>query len=333
MDLYSELKKNKQQLENNEISKEEYDERQIFILNKWSGESKSHSHVVNKSKENDLYVTLQLTPTATGAEIKSKYRKLVLKYHPDKNGGTETEEWTNLLKAYQTLSDEDSRALYDKFRTVNNTFMDKASFNYHVGGELWKPYIGDLEIGLWLFSFMDSKLVYVMSAEQKERRHNTRVLNIVRHLQDKLSQFPKHDSGSFEQSLRQEAQRLFMEPNGKELLSLLSDIYIFEARACLGESLEDGILRNISFLYNKYFKFYGGLTYGFLVAIFKEMNQKEFQKVVWNLSISEISSIAHETCEKALDDKEREKSIHLAHSLFFLGKVWEETSKQPEIKP
>ncbi|GES87362.1 DnaJ-domain-containing protein [Rhizophagus clarus] len=267
MDLYSELKKNKQQLENNEISKEEYDERQIFILNKWSGESKSHSHVVNKSKENDLYVTLQLTPTATGAEIKSKYRKLVLKYHPDKNGGTETEEWTNLLKAYQTLSDEDSRALYDKFRTVNNTFMDKASFNYHVGGELWKPYIGDLEIGLWLFSFMDSKLINFLNFR------NT-------------------------------------------ILDRLSKVFVKKLR---------------DFLWNP--MFYGGLTYGFLVAIFKEMNQKEFQKVVWNLSISEISSIAHETCEKALDDKEREKSIHLAHSLFFLGKVWEETSKQPEIKP
>lgn len=48
--------------------------------------------VINQSKETDLYVILQLSPTATEAEIKSKYRKLVLKYHPDKNGSTETEE-------------------------------------------------------------------------------------------------------------------------------------------------------------------------------------------------------------------------------------------------
>lgn len=44
MDLYSELKRNKQQFENNEISKEVFNKRQMSILNKWSGELKNHSH-------------------------------------------------------------------------------------------------------------------------------------------------------------------------------------------------------------------------------------------------------------------------------------------------
>jgi hypothetical protein len=150
--------------------------------------------------------------------------------------------------------------------------MDKASFNYHVGGEFWKPYIGNLEIGLWLFSFTDSKLECVTSAEQKERRHIARVSSIVRYLQDKLSQFPKHDNGSFEQSLRQEARRLSAEPNGKELLSLLGDIYMSEAEAHSGGSFEEGI--DFSSLLRD-FKFYGYLTYGFLVSMVKEMNQDE----------------------------------------------------------
>ncbi|CAB4409943.1 unnamed protein product [Rhizophagus irregularis] len=302
MDLFSELKRIKQQFESDEISKEEYDQRQMSILNKWTGELKNHSHVVNKSKELDLYETLQLTPSATEADIKSKYKKLALKYHPDKNGSTKTEEWTNLLKAYQTLSDKNSRALYDNFGTVVNNFMDKASFNCYVGGEFWKPYIGNLEIGLWLFSFMDSKLGYVMSAEQKERRHNTRVFSIVRYLQDKLSQFPKHDDESFKQSLRQEAQRLLAEPNGKELLSLLGDIYMSEAAAHRGESLEESNISNvISFLTSNFWLF-GSFIYRFLLVMVKKMNQEEIQKIIWKLSISEISSIAHETCEKALKE-------------------------------
>lgn len=152
--------------------------------------------------------------------------------------------------------------------------MDKASFNCYVGGEFWKPYIGNLEIGLWLFSFMDSELAYVMSAEQKKRRHNTRVFSIVRYLQDKLSQFPKHDNGSFEQSLRQEAQRLLAEPNGKELLSLLGDIYMSEAAAHVGGSFEEGISRNFS-LFTNNFWFFGGLIYGSLVSKIKEIDQEE----------------------------------------------------------
>ncbi|CAB4480175.1 unnamed protein product [Rhizophagus irregularis] len=322
MDLYSELKRNKQQFENNEISKEVFNKRQMSILNKWSGELKNHSHVVNKSKEIDLYGILHLSPSATEADIKSKYKELALKYHPDKNSNTKTEEWTNLSKAYQTLSDKNSRAHYDNFGTVSNTFMDKASFNCYVGGEFWKPYIGNLEIGLWLFSFIDSELGYVMSAELKKRRHNTRVFSIVRYLQDKLSQFPKHDDGSFEKSLCQEAQRLLAEPNGKELLSLLGDIYMTEAEAHLGGSFEEGILRNFSFFTNN-FRFFEGLIYGFWV---KEINQEEIQNIVWKLSLSEITSIAHETCEKVLKEYEynEEKFYHLVNSLYFLGKVWKE---------
>ncbi|CAB5382206.1 unnamed protein product [Rhizophagus irregularis] len=335
MDLYSELKRNKQQFENNEINKEVFNKRQMSILNKWSGELKNHSHVVNKSKEIDLYGILHLSPSATEADIKSKYKELALKYHPDKNSNTKTEEWTNLSKAYQTLSDKNSRALYDDFGTVNNTFMDKASFNCYVGGEFWKPYIGNLEIGLWLFSFIDSELGYVMSAEQKKRRHNTRVFSIVRYLQDKLSQFPKHDDGSFEQSLRQEAQRLLAEPNGKELLSLLANIYISEAVAHQGGSFEEGISRNFSFFTNKFGFFEGLIYYGFLIARVKEINQEKIQNIVWKFSLSEISSIAHETCEEVLKEYEynEEKFHHLVSSLYFLGNVWKEISEQPEIKP
>src|SRR5256885_1335895 len=70
----------------------------------------------------------------------------------------------------------------------------KASFNLYVGGDLWKPYIGNLEIGLWMFSFTNN--VEPELVEQKERRHDIRVSNIVRYLQDKLSRFPKQDNSS-----------------------------------------------------------------------------------------------------------------------------------------
>ncbi|GES91864.1 molecular chaperone DnaJ [Rhizophagus clarus] len=228
MDLHEKLRENKRQLEYGEIDENEYNKRKKSLLNKWTDESKKTKKIepihVNKPKEMDLYEILKLKPNATKAEISSSYRKLAMKYHPDKNGGVETEEWGKISKAYKILADDNSRSLYDNYGTINNFLEGKASFNPHVGGELWQPYIGNLEIGLWLLSFMDNdELVNLASTEQKERRHVIRVSNIVRYLQDKLIRFPEKDESSkFEISLYEEAKKLSAEPNGRKLLSTLA---------------------------------------------------------------------------------------------------------------
>src|ERR1700722_17042680 len=103
-----------------------------------------------------------------------------------------------------------------------------------MGGDLWQPYIGNLEIGLWLFSFMDNgsspELESITTAEQKKHRHTIRISNIVRYLQDKLTRFPKQDDPEFVKSLHQEALNLSAETNGKELLSFLGEIYMSKAK-------------------------------------------------------------------------------------------------------
>jgi molecular chaperone DnaJ len=64
----------------------------------------------------DYYEILEVTRTATGEEIKKSYRKLALKFHPDKNpGNSEAEErFKELGEAYEVLSDDQKRALYDQ---------------------------------------------------------------------------------------------------------------------------------------------------------------------------------------------------------------------------
>ncbi|HAB19540.1 MAG TPA: molecular chaperone DnaJ [Verrucomicrobiota bacterium] len=64
----------------------------------------------------DYYEILEVTRTATSEEIKKSYRKMALKYHPDKNPGNhEAEErFKELGEAYEILSDEQKRALYDQ---------------------------------------------------------------------------------------------------------------------------------------------------------------------------------------------------------------------------
>ncbi|HEX8142525.1 MAG TPA: J domain-containing protein [Pyrinomonadaceae bacterium] len=64
----------------------------------------------------DYYKTLGVKRTASGAEIKSAYRRLARKRHPDVNGGSEeaAREFALLALAYRTLSDPQERAFYDE---------------------------------------------------------------------------------------------------------------------------------------------------------------------------------------------------------------------------
>ncbi|MFC6996636.1 tetratricopeptide repeat protein [Rufibacter roseus] len=63
----------------------------------------------------NYYHTLGLSPNATAAEIKAAYKRLALKFHPDKNpGNVRAEEQFKLVnEAYQVLSNPRRRATYD----------------------------------------------------------------------------------------------------------------------------------------------------------------------------------------------------------------------------
>ena len=52
---------------------------------------------------------------ATPEEIKSKFRELAKKTHPDKTKEDSEKEMAELNKAYEVLSDEESRKRYDRF--------------------------------------------------------------------------------------------------------------------------------------------------------------------------------------------------------------------------
>ena len=69
------------------------------------------------SEKRDFYEILGCEKTASEAELKSAYRKLALKWHPDKNqGNPEAEEkFKEISEAYLVLKDPDKRAQYDQF--------------------------------------------------------------------------------------------------------------------------------------------------------------------------------------------------------------------------
>ena len=79
-------------------------------------ESKSDLTSEDNPQSPNLYSLLGVDKTATNAEIKKAYRRLVFVYHPDKNK-TDPDagsKFANITRAYKILSNPDSRKIYDE---------------------------------------------------------------------------------------------------------------------------------------------------------------------------------------------------------------------------
>ncbi len=64
----------------------------------------------------DYYSILEIDKSATSDDIKKAYRKMAVKYHPDKNPGDKSseEKFKEVNSAYEILGDDDKRAAYDR---------------------------------------------------------------------------------------------------------------------------------------------------------------------------------------------------------------------------
>ena len=65
----------------------------------------------------DYYEVLGVQKGASADDIKKSYRKLAMKYHPDRNPDNKEaeEKFKEAAEAYEVLSDDDKRARYDQF--------------------------------------------------------------------------------------------------------------------------------------------------------------------------------------------------------------------------
>ena len=65
----------------------------------------------------DYYEILEVTKTSTETEIKSSYRRLAMKFHPDRNPNDQLaeEKFKECAEAYAVLADPEKRSLYDRF--------------------------------------------------------------------------------------------------------------------------------------------------------------------------------------------------------------------------
>jgi DnaJ family protein C protein 5 len=86
----------------------------------------SHARRLSTGGES-LYAILELEKTATPDEIKSAYRKLALRLHPDKNPGNDetADKFKEVNRANRVLSDVNKRKIYDSYGSLGLYIFDQ----------------------------------------------------------------------------------------------------------------------------------------------------------------------------------------------------------------
>lgn len=87
-------------------------------------------------EEFDYYEILEIQKSANGEEIKKAYRKMALKYHPDRNPDNKDAEemFKKVNEAYQVLSDNEKRQVYDKYGKKG---LESSGFGFDMGGDIF----------------------------------------------------------------------------------------------------------------------------------------------------------------------------------------------------
>ena len=89
----------------------------------------------------DYYKILGISKTSSPEEVKKAYRKLAMKYHPDRNKGDKTAEakFKDISEAYAVLSDTEKRKQYDMFGSegFQNRFSQEDIFRDFDFGREW----------------------------------------------------------------------------------------------------------------------------------------------------------------------------------------------------
>eukprot|EP00929_Paragymnodinium_shiwhaense_P032647 TRINITY_DN18068_c0_g1_i1.p1 TRINITY_DN18068_c0_g1~~TRINITY_DN18068_c0_g1_i1.p1 ORF type:complete len:378 (-),score=92.45 TRINITY_DN18068_c0_g1_i1:342-1475(-) len=84
----------------------------------------------NPKRDDDPYTVLGVAKDASADDIKKAYRKLALKWHPDRNADNKAQaeaEFKRVSTAYQVLSDPDQRRMHDTFGTADAQQMRRTA--------------------------------------------------------------------------------------------------------------------------------------------------------------------------------------------------------------
>jgi DnaJ family protein B protein 6 len=108
----------------------------------------------------DYYKILEVSRSAPTIEIKKSYRKLALKWHPDKNPERKEESerrFKEISEAYEVLSDDKKRRVYDQYGKEG--LINGSARNNHYNNDMFANNFGPNPFGAF-FSFRDPEDVF-----------------------------------------------------------------------------------------------------------------------------------------------------------------------------
>jgi curved DNA-binding protein CbpA len=197
-------------------------------------ETKEKERVVANREYYDL---LKVSTNATSVELKKAYYREARLCHPDKNPDDEEahQKFQKLGQAYQTLSDPQRRAAYDKEGTEPEEMPELDAFvffNVMFGSALVEPYIGELWIASTADSVMNENLEdledeslseeertekmrqqYMESLAKQEIKQRKRQVQCAQFLRQRVQPYFE-DADAFRQSCRDEATKIAAGPYG-----------------------------------------------------------------------------------------------------------------------
>jgi len=92
-------------------------------------------------KETEFYDRLGVTPDAKVDDVKKAYKKMAIKYHPDKNPNNPeaVEKFKEVSEAYEVLADENKRQMYDKYGKEG---LREGGFGAHSAHDIFEQFFG-----------------------------------------------------------------------------------------------------------------------------------------------------------------------------------------------
>jgi len=105
----------------------------------------------------DYYDVLGVTKTSSHSEVKQQYRKLALKFHPDRNQYSDDgAHFKEIFEAYAVISDPEKKQIYDQHghAGVNGRYSSDDIFRGAQGGDLILMMYGDGVTKVVLYIFL-----------------------------------------------------------------------------------------------------------------------------------------------------------------------------------
>jgi len=92
-------------------------------------------------KETEFYDRLGITPDAKIDDIKKAYKKMAIKFHPDKNPNNPeaVEKFKEVSEAYEVLADDNKRQMYDKY---GKEALKEGGFGAHSAHDIFEQFFG-----------------------------------------------------------------------------------------------------------------------------------------------------------------------------------------------